>query len=111
MFFRYNTEKITADCTYIRVVEGWESSLVHKRQVECCKRSVIWTRRKPRVVKDRRKKVRKTQVKGKQTAYEARKEVKRDLVEKVKNLQKELGQLKFRLLVKQGEVDNSTKRT
>ncbi|KAF1779005.1 hypothetical protein GQ600_26622 [Phytophthora cactorum] len=46
---------------------------------------------------------RKTQVKGKQTAYEARKEVKRDLVEKVKNLQKELGQLKFRLLVKQGE--------
>ncbi|KAG2837633.1 hypothetical protein PC116_g22169 [Phytophthora cactorum] len=49
-------------------------------------------------MKDRRKKVRKTQVKGKQTAYEARKEVKRDLVEKVKNLQKELGQLKFRLL-------------
>ncbi|KAF1786883.1 hypothetical protein GQ600_8051 [Phytophthora cactorum] len=63
------------------------------------------------VLKDKRKKARKTQVKGKQTAYEARKEVKRDLVEKVKNLQKELGQLKFLLLVKQGEVDKATKRT
>ncbi|KAG3120301.1 hypothetical protein PI125_g1224 [Phytophthora idaei] len=62
-------------------------------------------------MKDRRKKARKTQVKGKQTAYEARKEVKRDLVEKVKNLQKELGQPNFRLLVKQGEVDNTSKRT
>ncbi|ETM35971.1 hypothetical protein L914_17222 [Phytophthora nicotianae] len=64
-------------------------------------------------VKDEMKtlKPRKTQVKRRQTAYEARKEVKRSLVAQVKDMQNELDQLKFRLLVEQGEADKETKRT
>ncbi|EEY53474.1 uncharacterized protein PITG_07131 [Phytophthora infestans T30-4] len=61
-------------------------------------------------MKPKSKNARETQVKEKQTAYEVRKKVRRDLVEEVKSLQKELGQLKFRLLVEQGEVLKATKR-
>ncbi|POM76101.1 Hypothetical protein PHPALM_6703 [Phytophthora palmivora] len=57
------------------------------------------------------KKTRKAQVKRKTTAYAARKERKRQLLEQVENMQKELDKLKFRLLVERGEVDKATKHT
>lgn len=56
------------------------------------------------------KKARKTQVEGKKTAYEVRKEHKRNLEVQVEKMQKELDNLKFRLLVEQGEVEKVTKR-
>ncbi|KAG6955469.1 hypothetical protein JG688_00011867 [Phytophthora aleatoria] len=54
------------------------------------------------------KKVKATQVK---TAYAIRKERKRLLMEQAGNMQDKLDKLKFRLLVKQGQIEKDTKRT
>ncbi|KAG3106515.1 hypothetical protein PI125_g13147 [Phytophthora idaei] len=56
------------------------------------------------------KKVKATQVKA-VTTYAVRKERKRLLMEQAEDMQDKLDKLKFRLLVKQGQIEKDTKRT